>query len=185
MRTSVLTRRIFNLLSGKLWITISGNAGQSRQFRKKPKIVNYVYLGYLVSIIWSKVELLKCMKPMINSRMRCLIFLTSLDMFQDMSVPVIFRLLKGNLHTASMLAYIYTMNQPSAELELTFIMGSRDYGEWGVRRKGMKNQWNSDELQNVLKRWNIQSKSTRIGNWALTPWIWMDMEISMFYPDYF
>ena len=79
------------------------------------------------------------MKPMINSRMRCLIFLTSLDMFQDMSVPVIFRLLKGNLHTASMLAYIYTMNQPSAELELSFIMGSRDYGEWRVRRKGMKN----------------------------------------------
>ena len=72
------------------------------------------------------------MKPVINSRMRCLIFLTSLDMFQDMSVPVIFRLLKGNLHTASMLAYIYTMNQPSAELELSFIMGSRDYGEWGV-----------------------------------------------------
>ena len=62
-------------------------------------------------------------------RKRCLSFLTSLDLFQNMPVKDIFRKLRGNLNNVSMLAYIFTTNQNSADAELRFIMGSKDYGK--------------------------------------------------------
>ena len=46
-----------------------------------------------------------------------------------MPVEAIFRILRGNLHNVSMLAYIYVSNQNSADAELRFIMGSKDYGK--------------------------------------------------------
>ena len=62
-------------------------------------------------------------------RKRCLSFLTSLDLFQNMSAQGLFRILRGNLYNVSMLAYIYITNQTSADAELQFIMGSKDYGK--------------------------------------------------------
>ena len=62
-------------------------------------------------------------------RKRCLNFLTSVDLFKNMPVQAIFRMLRENLYNVSMLAYIYVTNLGSAEDELQFIMGSKDYGK--------------------------------------------------------
>ena len=56
-------------------------------------------------------------------------FLTSVDLFKKLPVQSIFRMLRENLHNVSMLAYIYVTNLSSADAELKFIMGSKDYGK--------------------------------------------------------
>ena len=46
-----------------------------------------------------------------------------------MPVQAIFRMLRENLYNVSMLAYIYITNLSSADDELQFMMGSKDYGK--------------------------------------------------------
>ena len=66
-------------------------------------------------------------------RKRCINFLTSLDLFDALSVQKMFDLFKKNLDKASMLAYICIINLPSAEEEIKFIMGNQDIQQWNSR----------------------------------------------------
>ena len=52
-----------------------------------------------------------------------------MDLFQNIPVQAIFRMLRENLNNVSMLAYIYITNLSSADAELQFMMGSKDYGK--------------------------------------------------------
>ena len=62
-------------------------------------------------------------------RKRCINFLTSLEIFDSLTTNTMFHLFKKNIHKASMLAYIFIINLPSAEDEIRFIMGSQDLGK--------------------------------------------------------
>ena len=75
----------------------------------------------------------------ISDRKRCINFLTSLDIFDELSVHTMFDLFKKNLHKASMLAYIFVVNLPSAEEEIKFIMGNQDLGKDDSLRKYVMN----------------------------------------------
>ena len=66
-------------------------------------------------------------------RKRCINFLTSLDLFDALSVQKMFDLFKKNLYKASMLAYIFIINLPSAEEEIKFMMGHQDLQQWNSR----------------------------------------------------
>ena len=72
-------------------------------------------------------------------RKRCINFLTSLDIFDELSVHTMFDLFKKNLHKASMLAYIFVVNLPSAEEEIKFIMGNQDLSKDDSLRKYVMN----------------------------------------------
>ena len=65
--------------------------------------------------------------------------MTSLDIFDDLSVQKMFDLFKRNLYKASMLAYIFIINLPSAEEEIKFMMGNQDLGEDYSVNLGTKN----------------------------------------------
>ena len=65
-------------------------------------------------------------------RKRCINFLTSLEIFDSLTTNTMFHLFKENIYKASMLAYIFIINLPSAEDEIRFIMGSQDLGKRGL-----------------------------------------------------
>jgi len=73
----------------------------------------------------------------LNLRKRCINFLTSLDLFDALSARKMFDLFKKNLYKASMLAYIFIINLPSAEEEIKFIMGNQDILQWNSRDQGL------------------------------------------------
>ena len=100
---SVEIKRNSSQLSGMWLISISG--------RNNPFLIIFQNLSYIFY------------------RKRCINFLTSLDIFDELSVHTMFDLFKKNLHKASMLAYIFIINLPSAEEEIKFMMGNQDLGK--------------------------------------------------------
>ena len=60
-----------------------------------------------------------------------------MDLFDALSARKMFDLFKKNLYKASMLAYIFTINLPSAEEEIKFVMGNQDILQWNSRDQGL------------------------------------------------